>query len=118
RQIEDMIWGKPLTQVWPDQKDLVTYYAAIFNGNDRNITNNDNNEFMYMGQARAARFRGQTDGAGSESKGRRRLLLQPGRNRHEHLALYEFAGKCRWVVDAVHFAKSRRAPGVECRRVA
>jgi len=62
RQIGAMIWGKPLTHVWPDQKDLVTYYAAIFNGNDRNITNNDNNEFMYMGRLELLAFAGRLMG--------------------------------------------------------
>src|SRR5205807_10236227 len=31
-----------------------------------------------------------------------------GHDRHEHLALYEFAGKCRWVVDAVPRPELRR----------
>ena len=62
RQIGAMIWGKPLIHVWPDQKDLVTYYAAIFNGNDRNITNNDNNEFMYMGRLELLAFAGRLMG--------------------------------------------------------
>jgi len=57
-----MIWGKPLTHVWPDQKDLVTYYAAIFNGNNRNITDNDNNEFMYMGRLELLAFAGRLMG--------------------------------------------------------
>lgn len=48
RQIGAMIWGKPLAGVLPDEKDLVTYYAGIFNGNGRNFNNNDNNEFMYV----------------------------------------------------------------------
>jgi phosphate-selective porin OprO/OprP len=50
RQIGVQIWGKPLTNLWPDQKDLLTYYAGIFNGNGRNITTNDNNNFMYVGR--------------------------------------------------------------------
>ena len=50
RQIGVQIWGKPLTNVWPEQKDLVIYYAGIFNGNGRNITVNDNNDFMYAGR--------------------------------------------------------------------
>src|SRR5206468_4314783 len=47
RQLGVQLWGQPFTRVWPEQKDLLTYYAGIFNGNGRNITNNDNNEFMY-----------------------------------------------------------------------
>jgi phosphate-selective porin len=50
RQIGVQIWGKPLTNLWPDEKELLTYYAGIFNGNDRNITTNDNNNFMYVGR--------------------------------------------------------------------
>jgi len=48
RQIGVQLWGKPLTDILPDEKDLVTYYAGVFNGNGRNFNNNDNNEFMYV----------------------------------------------------------------------
>src|SRR5882757_4405477 len=41
RQIGVQIWGKPFTNIWPAQKDLLTYYAGIFNGNGRNVTVND-----------------------------------------------------------------------------
>src|SRR6266542_5919549 len=58
RQIGVQLWGKPFTHVWPDQKDLLTYYAGIFNGNGRNITNNDNNEFMYVGRLELQPFKG------------------------------------------------------------
>ena len=50
RQIGVELWGKPFTNIWPEQKDLLTYYGGIFNGNGRNISNNDNNEFMYVGR--------------------------------------------------------------------
>ena len=50
RQIGVQIWGKPFASVFPDQKDLVTYYAGIFNGNGRNVTVNDNDEYMYVGR--------------------------------------------------------------------
>jgi phosphate-selective porin OprO and OprP len=50
RQIGVQLWGKPLTHLWPDQKDLVTYLAGVFNGTGRNISVNDNNEFMYVGR--------------------------------------------------------------------
>src|ERR1700736_263453 len=50
RQIGVQLWGKPFTNVWPDEKDLLTYYAGIFNGNGRNVTINDNNNFMYVGR--------------------------------------------------------------------
>ena len=44
------LWGKPFTNIWPAQKDLLTYYAGIFNGNGRNVSVNDNNNFMYVGR--------------------------------------------------------------------
>ena len=50
RQIGIELWGKPFTSIWPKQKDLLTYYAGIFNGNGRNTTVNDNNNFMYVGR--------------------------------------------------------------------
>ena len=50
RQIGAELWGKPFTGIWPEQKDLLTYYAGIFNGNGRNITVNDNNNFMFVGR--------------------------------------------------------------------
>ena len=62
RQIGAMIWGKPLTNVLPEHKDLVTYYAGMFNGNNRNITNNDNNEFMYVGRLELLAFAGKVMG--------------------------------------------------------
>ena len=62
RQIGAMLWGKPLTNILPDHKDLVTYYAGIFNGNNRNFNNNDNNEFMYMGRLELLAFSGQMMG--------------------------------------------------------
>jgi phosphate-selective porin OprO/OprP len=59
RQIGVQIWGKPLTNLWPDQKDLLTYYAGIFNGNGRNITINDNNNFMYVGRLELLPWKGE-----------------------------------------------------------
>src|SRR5438094_6433787 len=56
RQIGVQLWGKPFTSIWPDQKDLLTYYAGIFNGNGRNINNNDNNNFMYVGRLESTLF--------------------------------------------------------------
>src|SRR5439155_14519584 len=50
------LWGKPFASVWPDQKDLLTYYAGIFNGNGRNINNNDNHNFMYVGRLESSLF--------------------------------------------------------------
>jgi phosphate-selective porin OprO/OprP len=62
RQVGVMLWGKPLTNVLPEQKDLVTYYAGIFNGNGRNFNTNDNNEFMYVGRLELLPFKGQLMG--------------------------------------------------------
>jgi phosphate-selective porin OprO and OprP len=62
RQIGVQLWGKPFTNIWPEQKDLLTYYAGIFNGNGRNITNNDNNQFMYVGRLELMPFKGKVFG--------------------------------------------------------
>ena len=56
RQIGAQLWGKPLTNIWPEQKDLLTYYAGIFNGNGKNTTVNDNNDFMYVGRLESTLF--------------------------------------------------------------
>ncbi|MEY2563351.1 MAG: phosphate-selective porin OprO and OprP [Verrucomicrobiota bacterium] len=50
RQVGVQVWGKPLATILPEQKDLLTYYAGIFNGNGRNISVNDNDEYMYVGR--------------------------------------------------------------------
>src|SRR5438067_7178724 len=57
RQIGIQLWGKPFASMWPGQADLLTYYAGIFNGNGRNITNNDNNNFMYVGRLESMLFK-------------------------------------------------------------
>jgi phosphate-selective porin OprO/OprP len=62
RQIGVMLWGKPLTNIVPEQKDLVTYYAGVFNGNGRNFNTNDNNEFMYVGRLELLPFKGELMG--------------------------------------------------------
>jgi phosphate-selective porin OprO/OprP len=62
RQLGVQIWGKPLTNLWPQEKDLVTYYAGIFNGNGRNVTVNDNNNFMYVGRLELLPFKGKLFG--------------------------------------------------------
>ena len=56
RQIGAQLWGKPFTNVWPEQKDLLTYYAGILNGNGKNTTVNDNNNFMYVGRLESTLF--------------------------------------------------------------
>jgi phosphate-selective porin OprO/OprP len=68
RQIGVQVWGKPFTNVWPDEKDLLTYYAGIFNGNGRNISNNDNNNFMYVGRLELMPFKGKIFGRDSSLK--------------------------------------------------
>ena len=68
RQIGVQLWGKPFTNVWPDEKDLLTYYAGIFNGNGRNTTINDNNNFMYVGRLELQPFKGKILGQDSSLK--------------------------------------------------
>ena len=68
RQLGVQIWGKPLTNLWPQEKDLMTYYAGIFNGNGRNTTINDNNNFMYVGRLELMPFKGQIFGQDASLK--------------------------------------------------
>src|SRR5207247_8479532 len=68
RQIGIQLWGKPFTNVWPEQKDLLTYYGGIFNGNGRNISNNDNNNFMYVSRLELMPFKGKVFGQDSSLK--------------------------------------------------
>src|SRR5436189_2208672 len=57
RQVGIQLWGKPFATIWPGQGGLLTYYAGIFNGNGRNVTNNDNNNFMYVGRVESTLFK-------------------------------------------------------------
>jgi len=50
RQVGVSIWGKPFANLFPDRKDLLTYTFGMFNGNGRNNSVNDNNEYMYAGR--------------------------------------------------------------------
>jgi phosphate-selective porin len=68
RQIGVQVWGKPFTNIWPEQKELLTYYAGIFNGNGRNTTTNDNNNFMYVGRVELQPFSGKLFGQDSSLK--------------------------------------------------
>src|SRR6266481_1388532 len=68
RQIGAQLWGKPLTNVWPEEKDLLTYYVGIFNGNGRNITINDNNNFLAVGRLEVMPFKGKIFGQASSLK--------------------------------------------------
>lgn len=58
RQVGVMLWGKPLANLWPEEKDLVSYWFGVFNGNNRNVTVNDNQDFMYMGRVEVQPFQG------------------------------------------------------------
>ena len=68
RQVGVQVWGKPFTNIWPAQKDLLTYYAGIFNGNGRNVSVNDNNNFMYVGRLELMPFQGKIFGQDSSLK--------------------------------------------------
>src|SRR5438105_5007341 len=68
RQIGIQLWGKPFTNIWPEQKDLLTYYVGIFNGNGRNTTINDNNNFMAVGRLELMPFKGKIFGQDSSLK--------------------------------------------------
>ena len=68
RQIGVQIWGKPLTNLWPQEKDLVTYYAGIFNGNGTDITVNDNNNFMSVARLELLPWQGKMLGQDSSLK--------------------------------------------------
>jgi len=68
RQIGVQLWGKPFASIWPDQKDLLTYYAGIFNGNGRNVSVNDNNNFMYVGRLESTLFKAKVWGQDSYLK--------------------------------------------------
>ena len=57
RQVGVSIWGKPLSNLFPDQTDLLTYAVGIFNGNGRNNSVNDNNEYMYAGRIELRAFK-------------------------------------------------------------
>jgi phosphate-selective porin len=56
RQIGLQVWGKPLTNLWREQKELLSYSAGVFNGSGRNTTTNDNNEFMYVARLESQLF--------------------------------------------------------------
>ncbi len=62
RQIGIQLWGMPFTHLWPEEKNLVTYYAGVFNGNGRNTTNNDNNNFMTVGRLELLPYKGKLFG--------------------------------------------------------
>lgn len=56
RQVGVQLWGKPLTRLDPDLKDLFYYALGIFNGNGRNTVVNDNPDFLYAGRGEIVPF--------------------------------------------------------------
>src|SRR2546423_49654 len=62
RQVGIEIWGKPFTTALPEQKDLLTYWVGIFNGNGRNITVNDNNQYMSVARLELQPWKGKIAG--------------------------------------------------------
>jgi hypothetical protein len=68
RQIGAQLWGKPLTHLWPEEGDLLTYYAGVFNGNGRNTVNNDNNNFMTVGRLELLPYKGKIFGQDASLK--------------------------------------------------
>src|SRR5438067_7569272 len=62
RQVGVEIWGKPFTNALPDQKDLLTYWVGMFNGNGRNITVNDNDQYMYVARLELQPWKGKLGG--------------------------------------------------------
>lgn len=50
RQLGVALWGKPLSSLDAQKKDLLDYSFGIFNGNARNTTLNDDDTFMYVGR--------------------------------------------------------------------
>ena len=62
RQIGLQVWGKPLTNLWPKQKDFLSYTAGVYNGNGRNTITNDNNEYMYAATLDAQLYKGKVVG--------------------------------------------------------
>ena len=62
RQVGIQIWGKPFTNAMPEQKDLLTYWVGMFNGDGRNITVNDNDQYMYAGRLELQPWKGKLAG--------------------------------------------------------
>ncbi|MFL6584274.1 MAG: porin [Chthoniobacterales bacterium] len=68
RQIGVQLWGKPFAELWPENKDVLSYSAGIFNGSGRNTTTNDNNEYMYVARVEAQLFAGELAGQDASVK--------------------------------------------------
>jgi phosphate-selective porin O/P len=59
RQLGVSLWGKPLVHAAPKESaDLLDYSVGIFNGNGRNTTINDDENFMYVGRLGMTPFKG------------------------------------------------------------
>ena len=58
RQVGVQLAGQPLARLWPERADVLAYRAGVFNGNGRNITTNDNSEFMWAGRLEVVPFSG------------------------------------------------------------
>jgi phosphate-selective porin OprO/OprP len=62
RQVGIQIWGKPFTNALPEQKDLLTYWVGMFNGNGRNNSVNDNDQYMYVARLELQPWKGKIGG--------------------------------------------------------
>ena len=68
RQIGVQLWGTPLVNLWPEQKDLIEYAVGVFNGNNRNTQLNDDGHFMYVGRIASTPFAGELFGQDAKWK--------------------------------------------------
>ena len=57
RQIGVQVWGHPFAHLGPERGEWLTYYAGMFNGVGRNLSVNDNSEFMYVGRLEVTALR-------------------------------------------------------------
>ncbi len=62
RQIGAQLWGNPLAELAPAQKDLLNYRVGIFNGDNRNLNVHNNSNFMYAGRIESIPFTGKLFG--------------------------------------------------------
>ena len=69
RQIGAQLWGKPLANLWPGQKDLLEYALGVFNGNNRNIQLNDDATVIAARDARRSRAASSVTPVGGTSSG-------------------------------------------------
>ena len=62
RQVGIQLWGKPFASALREQKDLLTYWVGMFNGNGRNNTVNDNDQYMYAARLELQPWKGKLAG--------------------------------------------------------